>query len=197
MLTFLQGFCKKGDECRKSHTLPQQTPSISSPLDETISDLLPNSTPQNERLIPVNKNGERIDTSLPRPSATSWSMYQRRSRLLKPCNKYHVTGECEAEDCPFDHGPIEQRSVDVMRYLMREYTCPRGSACRKLKCYSGHLCQRKNCPGGKPCKIRRALHGIDLKISHWEFPDDHDQEGGNMSDNASEDSSTRVSPGTF
>src|SRR5699024_6411970 len=99
VLTFLQGFCKKGDECRKSHTLPQQTSSISSPLDETISDLLPNSTPQNERLIPVNKNGERIDTSLPRPSATSWSMYQRRSRLSKPCNKYHVTGDCYAEDC--------------------------------------------------------------------------------------------------
>lgn len=58
------------------------------------------------------------------------------------------------------------------------------------KCYNGHLCQKEKCTGAKPCKIRRSLHDIKLEVSHWEFPNNRDEEEGHGSliDSGLEDS---------
>src|SRR5438034_2165156 len=104
-----QGRCKFGDGCTKKHIMANtERFKISSdyttqqPLSRVLSQvaanqfnprsvaaLLPAFTAETEGLIPINENGERIDTVLPRPTSTAWELYKERTRKQKLCNAHH------------------------------------------------------------------------------------------------------------
>ncbi|KAI9367661.1 hypothetical protein BJX61DRAFT_527369 [Aspergillus egyptiacus] len=194
---YQKGICRYGNQCTKIHIMPGQHLSrpvndiptgpmgsqISSPVSSHSKDfrtpardegLYATSLPyMNVKLldfIPVNRDGERLDSYVPQPPKESWEAYQRRSKQRKPCNNYHLARDCENEDCEFDHNPVDSNSLNVMKYILRQHVCPKGASCRSLKCYLGHHCQRGGCKGIKPCKFNRRAHTLDLAVGQWEPP---------------------------
>lgn len=143
--------------------------------------MLPVANLKSEKLIPVNKNGHRIDTFIPQPSNDDWTAYYRRVKQQKLCNQYHLGGECGNMSCPFDHSDVDDTSLAVMQHIMRQYVCPRGSDCRLIKCYHGHLCQKGGCKGGKPCRFDQHAHTLDLHVADWATPIDIDDDDSNAS----------------
>jgi hypothetical protein len=125
-----------------------------------------------EGRIPVNKDGERIDTFLPKPTSDAWGLYKERANKHKLCNAFHLGGSCPNIPCGFDHNPLDPSAKYVMKYILRDYSCPRGSKCRSAKCYYGHICQRDGCYGGKPCKFKLQFHTVDPNVVEWLPPDD-------------------------
>lgn len=172
--------------CKNSHPRSEQNsskshadvpyPSMSwtgpSTRQEIYAKLLPRPSLQSQKMIPVNKDGARIDTYLPVPSSDELAMYQSRTKSQKLCNRYHLTGECKDPDCPFDHSDVDPRLVDVMRYFSKQRPCARGRGCRSIKCCYGHICQRDGCRGDRPCKMNPRAHDIDLHVVEWVEPDD-------------------------
>lgn len=126
-------------------------------------------TLQMKELIPVNKDGERIDTYCPSPPQEAWDLYQRRLKQHKLCNKYHLGGSCPDPTCQFDHSPVERPALDVMKYILRQHPCSQGSRCRSLKCYTGHHCQKEGCKG-KSCRFNRHAHTLDITVAEWVSP---------------------------
>ncbi|KAL3469563.1 hypothetical protein BJX99DRAFT_69162 [Aspergillus californicus] len=120
--------------------------------------------------IPVNKDRERIDSYVPLPNRESWEVYARRSKLCKPCNKHHLAGDCDNDNCDFDHNPVDSNSLNVMKCILRQHACPKGAGCRSIKCYLGHHCQRAGCKGVKPCKFNRYAHSMDVAVADWDAP---------------------------
>jgi hypothetical protein len=137
---------------------------------EPIAALLPVSTTKTEGLIPVNKDGDRIDVFLPPPKPEAWELYQQRARIHKVCNELHLTGKCLKTNCAFDHSPLEPEAIYVMRYILRGFPCPRKGRCRQAICYNGHICQRDGCSGGKPCKLNHSMHSLDPRVFEWQPP---------------------------
>lgn len=148
-----------GKYCTKQHTMPQQQ--LSRTNNNTNNRTTPTSSRQREfyvsmlsydsikpkECIPVNKDGDRVDTSLPQPPDEDWLVYNRRAKQHKLCNGYHLGGECGNLSCEFDHSEVDDTSLAVMRYIMRHHPCPNGPSCRSIKCYMGHLCQKPGCKG--------------------------------------------------
>lgn len=124
-------------------------------------------TQQGKKLIPVNKDGERIDTYCPYPPEKSWIYYHRTFKKYKLCNKYHLGGVCRDTDCQYDHTEAESPVLEVMKYILRQTPCRRGGRCRSLKCYTGHICQKENCKG---CRFPRHAHTLELQVTDWVVP---------------------------
>lgn len=124
-------------------------------------------TTKTGKLVPINKNGERVDEFIPRLSTESWKLYNQRIGVHKLCTGHHIGGKCSIESCGYDHNPIEPPVLDVLRYLVRMIPCNHGPTCRREKCYLGHQCQRHNCKGYKPCRFRDYGHYSDREIMQW------------------------------
>lgn len=137
------------------------------------SSILPDNDTKSEEYIPVNKDGDRIDTYLPQPPNEDWTVYNRRAKQHKLCNSYHLGGECGNLSCPFDHSDVDGISLTVMRYIMRQHPCPRGSSCRSIKCYQGHICQKGGCKG-QQCRFKPTAHSIDIHVVQWDIPIESD-----------------------
>ncbi|KKK16269.1 hypothetical protein ARAM_003172 [Aspergillus rambellii] len=186
---YQKGTCKFGTECTKIHIMPNrqllkpQDDLSSQPISpNTLTHLssvrehdfyarsLPFMNPKSEELIPVNKDGERVDCYIPPPAPEAWDTYTRRSRQHKLCNNWHLGGACGDDDCDFDHTPVTPTSLNVMKYILHQHPCPQGGSCRSLKCYLGHHCQKGGCRGIKPCKFSRHFHSLDLAVAKWEVP---------------------------
>jgi len=82
-----------------------------------IADLLPRSNPETKDLIPLNKHGWRLDFHLPSVSPEAPNAYRARITQQKLCNNYHLIGTCTHPDCPFDHSPVEEELVYVLRVM--------------------------------------------------------------------------------
>jgi hypothetical protein len=140
---------------------------------------------ETESLIPINKDGERIDTVLSKPTPEAWELYQRRAKIQKLCNQFHLDGTCHNANCAYDHDPLELEAVGVMKYILKGYPCPRKGKCRLAKCHNGHICQKDGCQGGKPCKLNFYMHNIDPTLVQWLLPVDQPQaEDSSISDDS-------------
>lgn len=143
---------------------------------EYYARFLPRVNSKSQEFIAINKDGERIDTYCPMPSQEEWEIYGKRTKRHKLCNKYHLGGECGNLSCEFDHSPIDSACLNVLTNIMRQHMCTRAAGCRSIKCYLGHHCQKDNCKGTKPCKFNRQGHTLDLQVSQWVIPIEHEEE---------------------
>jgi len=155
-----------------------------------MATLLPASTPETEALIPINNDGERIDTFLPKPTSEARELYHQRAKKHKLCNEFHIGGKCQNVTCVFDHSPLEPEAIYVMRYILKEYPCSRKGKCRLAKCTNGHICQKDGCRGGPPCKLNSHMHDIDPTVVEWLLPvDQPEAEDHSISDDSTNEGS--------
>ncbi|KAL4912920.1 hypothetical protein BDW62DRAFT_206071 [Aspergillus aurantiobrunneus] len=185
---YQKGNCGRGDECTNIHTMPYQpfsdsgynSPSSTSPREKrsprftrTESDYatcLPSPTLRPHGFIPVNKDGDRLDTYLPPPPQDEWEEFARQTKKHKLCNDYYLNGGCSDENCEFNHKDLGFDPVNVIKYLLRRMKCKKGTHCRTIGCLFGHHCQKGGCIGAKGCRFDRYGHVLDLAVVGWEMP---------------------------
>lgn len=183
-LIYSQGICRFGNSCIKQHVMPDQqlskpapespkklwsTPTIVGRSLELFSTTLPSKGKESEEIVPINKDGDRLDAYCPHPSADAMDRYHRRAKDSKVCNSYHLCGECGDMSCPYDHSDVPDTIIEVLRYLSLQHPCPKGGACRSIKCHLGHICQKPNCKAVKSwqCRFNHRAHTLDLTIEKW------------------------------
>ncbi|KAJ5826055.1 hypothetical protein N7474_003193 [Penicillium riverlandense] len=191
--TVKPGICKFGNGCIKQHIMPNQqlsppheeeksaskqlwsAPSVVGRSEEFFQTTLPLPSLKSEEFIPVNKDGDRIDTYCPPPNQEAFEEYHRRAKLHKVCNSYHLSGECGDMSCPFDHSDVSDTIIDVLRHMLLQHPCSRGRACRSIKCYLGHMCQKPGCKAVKSwqCRFNQRAHTLDLQVAQWVTPMEH------------------------
>ncbi|GLA52249.1 hypothetical protein AnigIFM63604_009091 [Aspergillus niger] len=179
---FQKGICRYGNNCNKAH-IPQgqqlsrsdntpsppgrESPTSARTQEFYASQLVTHLDPMWQDHIPINLAGDRIDTYCPIPAHDAWEVYTRRAKIHKPCNNFHLGGECSNISCEYDHGRLDPSSLDVMKYILRQHPCQTGPTCRSTKCFLGHLCQKEGCRGLKPCRFNRHAHTLDLHIAKY------------------------------
>lgn len=136
---------------------------------DNLTDDLPISTPQTEGMIPVNKDGERLDTVIPKPTPEEWFIYNQRVKQQKPCNNFYMRNQCLIHNCTLDHTPLEPEALHVLTCILKGYPCPRKGGCRFADCYNGHICQKNGCYG-KGCRLNYHMHSMDPKVADWVMP---------------------------
>ncbi|OQD69996.1 hypothetical protein PENDEC_c028G04664 [Penicillium decumbens] len=219
---FQKGICRFGNGCIKQHIMPSQqlfkeespkktwsidespkktwsTPTIVGRPLELFATTLPKFK-ESEESIPVNTDGDRLDTYCPHPSADAMDRYYARAKEAKVCNSYHLSGECGDMNCPYDHGDVSDTIIEVLRYLSLQHPCPRGGGCRSIKCYLGHICQKPNCKAVKSwqCRFNHRTHTLDLNTVKWVTPIEHTDDEISRSPSVSDDSfGDTSSQGTF
>jgi hypothetical protein len=162
---------------------------------EHTSTLLPVSATETKGFVPINKDGKRIDIFLPKPTPEARELYQKRVKEHKLCNEFHLGGKCQNVNCAFDHNSLEPEAMHVMKYILKEYPCPRKGKCRLAKCYYGHICQKDGCRGDKPCKFNPYMHDIDPRVHEWLLLDNHPKtEDHSISDDFPEEDSIYGTP---
>lgn len=161
---------------------------------EYYARFLPRLNSKSQEYIAVNSAQERIDNYCPMPSPEAWDAYSRRSRRAKVCNNYHLGGECGNLSCEYDHSPVDNACMHVVRYIMKQHCCPSGAKCRSLKCYLGHHCQKDGCKNTKPCKFSRHAHTLDLKVSQWVTPIENEAAASPSVTEVSLDTSSNADP---
>ncbi|KAF1356314.1 hypothetical protein BDV97DRAFT_4773 [Delphinella strobiligena] len=148
-----------------------QNSNFNPPQGLPASALLPRLTAENENMIPLNQDGNRLDFYLKPPTAEQWNAYTQRAKIHKMCNDYQLTGHCNnGLQCHYDHSPLEPHLKHVLKLIVHDYPCGRRGACRVKGCNLGHICYREGCHGsnGKGgCRLNRSMHGIDPNVADW------------------------------
>lgn len=174
-----QGLCPFGNKCRFQHgptntngtssSTPAdlKTPSQSSTTFSTdrsnVSIHLPSAAVAG--FLPLNKDGQRLDTYVRAPTSEEWRIYNARFHKKKPCNSYHLQRVCTTFDCPYDHNELEPETRHVLEYVLKCNPCPRRSECRESDCFYGHICQKDGCTGQmKGCRMKTDLHNVDPQV---------------------------------
>ncbi|KAF2830525.1 hypothetical protein CC86DRAFT_402560 [Ophiobolus disseminans] len=120
--------------------------------------------------IPVNKDGERLDYCIKKPTAACRQAYNDYVSTNKnPCLRFHIAGTCNlGESCKYDHSEICDNVAWFLRYLARRKRCRWGSACRRLDCMYGHVCQDTRCKSQviENCSFRK-YHDVDFTVASW------------------------------
>ena len=115
--------------------------------------------------VAVNRNGQRIDLPLPQPSAEDKARFKSRMQVSRPCNTFHIWGDCKANHCKYDHDPIDEGVRLALVVGARLLPCKSGTDCRRLDCYLGHLCPHRFDPAGcidKSCPFfAKGMHDVD------------------------------------
>lgn len=124
----------------------------------------------NRHLIPLNKDGNRIDCRLPKASGDDHLILKKRIQTgNKLCNEYQLAGTCRTDDCQYDHSSLAPELINVLRQLAREIPCARKGGCRRGACYKGHVCAKIGC---RNCKLGYKAHGVDTTVAEWIEPED-------------------------
>ncbi|KAJ5658199.1 Zinc finger CCCH-type [Penicillium longicatenatum] len=185
-----QGICKFGVGCNKQHVSPNQqlarsadsdspspkqlwsSPTVVGRSQEFLTATLPTQSLKSEEYIPINKDGDRLDTYCPHPSPEAFDEYHRRAKEHRVCNSYHLSGECGDMGCQYDHSDVSNTIIEVLRYILLQHPCSRAGACRSIKCYLGHICQKPNCKAVKSwqCRFNHRTHTLDLQVAQWVAP---------------------------
>ncbi|KAJ5982421.1 Zinc finger CCCH-type [Penicillium sp. IBT 35674x] len=187
---FQKGICKFGVGCNKQHVPSNQQLAKSADSDSSspkqpwasptvvghsqgfLAATLPTQSLKSEENIPINKDGDRLDTYCPRPSPEAFDEYHRRAKEHRVCNSYHLSGECGDMDCQYDHSDVSNTIIEVLRYILLQHPCSRAGACRSIKCFWGHICQKPNCKAVKSwqCRFNHRTHTLDLQVAQWVAP---------------------------
>ncbi|CRG89670.1 hypothetical protein PISL3812_06709 [Talaromyces islandicus] len=148
------------------------------PVSSKPSDVLPENRPAEAtargRIIPVNKNGDRLEVLCEKPSADAWKAYHVRKEQHKVCNSHHLAGRCEmGPNCELDHTELSPLALTTLRFILKKNPCPKGSTCRDPTCYVGHLCQIDDCSGGSSCRFKADKHiqNLDFNVARWVEPE--------------------------
>jgi CCCH-type zinc finger len=174
---FPLGKCKYGSKCIFIHPTSTDndakyekkhltTTSTNHP--DTVAIGLPLADPLAKDNVPVNKDGQRIDTLLPPATTNDLAAFNARVSRPKFCNAYQLRRDCTNPDCSRDHSYVDPGIINIVRYLARRIPCRAGQACRDPFCYSGHHCSKKGCSPGAWCKFPKAMHKIDIQVTNWE-----------------------------
>ncbi|KAJ5544183.1 hypothetical protein N7494_005462 [Penicillium frequentans] len=184
---FQKGICKFGVGCNKQHVPPNQqlaksadsdssspkplwsSPAVVGRSQEFLAATLPTHSLEFEEYIPINKDGDRLDTYCPHPSPEAFAEYHRRAKRHRVCNSFHLSGECGDMDCQYDHSHVSNTIIEVLRYILLQHPCSRAGACRFIKCFWGHICQTPNCKAIKTfqCRFNHRTHSLDLQVAQW------------------------------
>lgn len=164
-----QHLSRPGDESPK-HLW--STPHIVGRSQELFSANLPPQNLKSTEYIPINKDGDRLDTYCPQPTPDALEEYHRQTKIAKICNSYHLSGECGDMSCQYDHSDVSNTIIDVLRHIVGQHPCTKGGACRSIKCCLGHLCQKPNCKAVKSwqCRFNLKGHTLDLEVARWVEP---------------------------
>ncbi|KAF2836674.1 hypothetical protein M501DRAFT_1018561 [Patellaria atrata CBS 101060] len=123
---------------------------------------------EREGLIPVNKDGHRLDTFLPPASKNGRDTYYARTRRQKPCYDRVVAGKCAVSGCKLDHNSVGRDVILFMKHIRREKVCPFYGNCRSPSCGFAHVCPNAgkctDCRWGQQWK---NIHKIDKKVVRW------------------------------
>ncbi|KAL1310806.1 hypothetical protein AAFC00_001046 [Neodothiora populina] len=134
---------------------------------------LPRWSSEREGLIPINRDGHRLDFYKEPPSNDLFAAYNKRTQARKQCNDFQFLGFCEkGARCIYihSHSPLEPPFKRVLESILRTSPCPAKGECRLKECYRGHICTQPGCngsEGGKACKLKKAMHGIDTVVDSW------------------------------
>jgi len=117
--------------------------------------------------IPVNKNGQRVDTTL-KYDQTDFTLV--KSRRL--CNQFQLLGTCSFKgsygNCSYDHDfCLSETQKEALRAVSRLGRCISGSECRNADCIHGHHCNPRHCPGEMFCRFLSGLHNVDTVVVRY------------------------------
>lgn len=163
-----QGHCKNGSQCRFLHgaTIVRSIPPAR--REPLINPAFHPPSSSTSKLIPINKDNQRVDEKIVPPTKEDWATYTVRYQSKKICSQYHLQGSCKLADCPFDHTPLERGALRALAYVVRGTPCPRKSACRKHDCPYGHTCPKLHnghITESIACKFG-DFHGIDANVKN-------------------------------
>ncbi|KAJ5523007.1 hypothetical protein N7513_003255 [Penicillium frequentans] len=184
---FQKGICKFGVGCNKQHVPSHQqlaksadsdssspkplwsSPAVVGRSQEVLAATLPTQNLKFEEYIPINKDGDRLDTYCPHPSPEAFAEYHRRAKRHRVCNSFHLSGECGDRGCQYDHSHVSNTIIEVLRYILLQHPCSRAGACRSIKCFWGHICQKPDCKAIKTlqCRFDHRTHTLDLQVAQW------------------------------
>ena len=97
-------------------------------------------TPGSSSAVPINRNKQRIDLDLPRPTREQLAAFAARTSGLKLCEQHFLRDYCPFNPCEFDHDPIDPDMVGTLRWHARRTPCHDGVMCRDPLCFFGHRC---------------------------------------------------------
>ena len=136
-----------------------------------VAEALPRFSEAVEDLIPVNKDGYRLDFYAGPWDRDDAADYQARIAMIKPCNEYQLTGSCKnGLTCNYDHSKLPKRQLDILRQIVHDYPCRMRGACRRKTCHLGHLCYNTRCVKGRRgpgCRLAATMHSVDPHVSDW------------------------------
>jgi len=136
-----------------------------------VAEALPRRSDAVEDLIPVNKDGYRLDFYAGPWDRDDAEDYQSRIEMAKPCNEYQLTGSCKnGPTCNYDHAKLSKRQLEILRQIVHDYPCRMRGACRKKTCHLGHLCYNTRCVKGRRgpgCRLDANMHSVDPHVSDW------------------------------
>jgi hypothetical protein len=136
--------------------------------------LLKSCSVDKEGLIPINKDGNRIDFLVPTALRGEEKAFNMRNEVHKICLNHHIgTDGCQKMFCPDDHFHVEDKVLRYAVYMLSRQSCRSKDACCRWICGMGHHCQEELCfKDGKTekCRIATRMHGIDTVISKWVQP---------------------------
>ena len=120
----------------------------------------PKADAQSQRMVPVNRKGQRIDPPL-KPSRTATEAIKGR----KLCNNYYLLGVCNFLGCQYEHGLINEAQKMALRLYARQQACEQGLGCDDPDCYFGHQCPWDPCLYEyKSCRFSPEMHRVDKKV---------------------------------
>ena len=149
----------------------------------TLADYITN-LPRPEQILPgtvaINKDDHRLDPYFAYTTEDR-AIFTQRVNTQKLCNRWHLTGFCPNDSCPFDHNPVSDGVRNYLRSVTASQPCPRRGDCRSANCLNGHVCQKgSDCQrrGGKAwCKFPEPFHRVDLAVTGYVDATGKDQHG--------------------
>jgi hypothetical protein len=123
-------------------------------------------------LIPINANGQRLDTQRSAPTPAQWAKFETRQKTKKACTDFSLRKLCNRLVCEYSHDPLDSDEYYVLQYIRHEFPCSKKGKCRRLDCYDGHVCQKDSCANGKAkfCKMTPEMHNMDRGLADWVKP---------------------------
>ncbi len=114
----------------------------------------------------VNKYDERVDEPIrsSRLDPEIEQRYNKKTKDVRPCNVYHLSGKCDNDYCQYTHEGLNftPEELTILRAKARSGRCTAEGACDDVDCpYSHHCRYARNCHLEDRCRFKDSHH-IDL-----------------------------------